>query len=571
KGQFALSMTSGKEGKLAIQGPITVQPMTANLEIRLEQLDVSSIQPYFSEKVKLIVTDGRFSAEGDVDVALKEDSSPTFRYQGKVWVSSFASVDKKEVNDFVKWESLYLSGVDIGLNPTKILIDEVALNGYYNQLTINPDGSININTILALGKADAEAQPDKEGKEEIKETKTELPEIRINTVNLQGGTIKFSDKLNKPNFETDLLQLGGRISGLSSDKEARADVFLKGVKDDSSPLEIKGKINPFGENLFADVKLSFRDIELSPFSPYSGKYLGYILEKGKLHLDLEYKVVGSQLQAKNIAYLDQLTLGDKVDSPEATSLPIKLGIALLKDRDDRIVLDLPVTGDLDDPEFSVGGIVLKMVMNMFAKIVTAPFAALGAMFGGGEELSYIEFETGSFDIDASAGEKLDTLAKALYDRPALDLEIQGEVNPEKDLEALRTLRFNNLVKAEKLKEMVKQGQDAPSVDQIELVPDEYEVYVKMAYEAAEFPKPRDAEGRIKKLPPSEMEKLLITSIEITNDDLRLLAYDRASNAKEYIHETGQIGSERMFIVEPQLAAAADEKGEKSSRVNFKLK
>jgi len=375
----------------------------------------------------------------------------------------------------------------------------------------------------------------------------------------------------KPNIETELTKLGGRISGLSSDKASQADIFIKGVQGNSAPLEIKGKINPLSEDLFADVKFSFKEMELSPFSPYSTKYLGHVLEKGILNLDLMYKISGNSLKAENRVYIDQLTLGDKIDSPDATSLPVKLAISLLKDRNDRITIDLPVEGDLDDPEFSIGPVVMKMLFNLVKKIITAPFSAIGAMFGGQEELSYVNFKNGSFELDDAIKEKLDALSQALYDRPQLSLDIQGSSDQQNDREALRDLRFENLLLAEKRKEMGSAGEKPSDVEQIEVMPEERGKYIEIAFEAAEFAKPRDAAGKIKILPLEEKEKLLFTNILISDDDLRLLAHERASAVKAFITEKGQVESERLFIVEPAAPKGEEKEEESLSRVNFSLK
>jgi len=365
--------------------------------------------------------------------------------------------------------------------------------------------------------------------------------------------------------------MGGKISGLSSAEESRADVFLEGSHGGSSPLEIKGQVNPLIANRFADMTVTFRDIELSPFSPYSGKYLGYILEKGQLTLELGYKLLDNKIQGKNRIFLDQLTLGDKVDSPEATSLPVKLGIALLKDRNGQIELDLPVNGDLNDPEFSISQVIFKMIGNLFAKIISAPFAALGSMFGGGTELSYMDFESGSTQINETMQEQLNKLITALYDRPALQLEIQGAVDPEKDRLALRQIEFDNLVKAQKLKDMTKKGQDALTLNEIKIEPQAYEKYLLKAYKASDIPKPRDQLGRIKKLPIAEMEKLLYTGIDITDENLRLLAHERANIVENYIIASEKVEPRRVFIVEPASLADQEDKDKHQSRVNFSLK
>ncbi|MFC1825879.1 DUF748 domain-containing protein, partial [Thermodesulfobacteriota bacterium] len=570
-GQVSISLRWNKKGNVSVQGSVAADPVSADLTVNVSGLDIRSLQPYFTDKAKLIVTDGNINSKGRVHFSQPKGAAPTASYQGEASITDFASIDQKETQDFLKWKSLHLGGVNIGYQPLKIIVDKVALTDFFSRLIIHPDGKINIRTIFSPEDEAAEKTPEVTAQETSEATAMLLPDIAINTVVLQGGTVSFSDQLTKPNFETNLTELGGRISGLSSAEKSRADVLLKGSHGGSSPLEIKGKVNPLIANRFADMTLTFRDIELSPFSPYSINYLGYILEKGQLTLELGYKLSDNKIQGKNRIFLDQFTLGDKVDSPEATSLPIKLGIALLKDRNGQIELDLPVNGDFNDPEFNIGKIVIKMIGNLFAKIISAPFAALGSMFGGGTELSYMDFEHGSAQINASMQEQLNKLIMALYDRPALQLEIQGAVDPENDRIALRQIEFDNLVKAQKLKDMAKKGQEILPINEVKIEPEAYEKYLTKAYKASDIPKPRNPLGIIKKLPVAEMEKLLYTGIDIADEDLRLLAHERANNVENYIIESEKIEAKRVFIVEPASLSDQGDKDKHQSRVNFSLK
>ena len=385
------------------------------------------------------------------------------------------------------------------------------------------------------------------------------------------GPSTFSDHYIKPNYSANFLEVGGRVSGLSSEETKMADVDLKGKLDNYAPLEISGKINPLSDDLYVDLKVDFKDMDLSPVTPYSGRYAGYTIEKGKLSLNLHYLIVKKKLDAQNRVFLDQFTLGDKVNSPDATKLPVKLAIALLKNRKGEIDLNLPVTGNLDDPKFSLGSVIIKIIVNLLAKAATSPFALLGAIFGGGEELSYLDFDYGSFALSEPGIKKLDTLIKALNDRPALKLEIEGHVDLEKDKEGLRQYLFNKKIKAQKLKEMVKSGMAAVSVDDVKIEKDEYSKYLKMAYKAEKFPKPRNIIGIAKDLPVPEMEKLMLTHIEVKDDDLRLLASQRALAVKDYILKSKQVEPERIFLVEPKTLQPEKKEKLRDSRVDFRLK
>jgi len=264
-------------------------------------------------------------------------------------------------------------------------------------------------------------------------------------------------------------------------------------------------------------------------------------------------------------------LGDRVESPHATKLPVKLAIALLKDRNGQIKLDIPVSGSLDDPKFSIWGIILKIIVNLIAKAATSPFALLGAVFGRGEELSYIEFDYGMTPITEPNQKKIDTLIKALSDRPALKLDIEGHVDLERDREGLKQFLFQRKLRAEKLKEIVKKRQPAVPVDEVKIEPQEYQKYLKLAYKKEKFPKPKNILGMAKDIPAPEMEKLMLTHIEIKESDLRSLANQRAMSVKDAISKLGKIESERIFILEPKSLSPEKKEKLKDSRVELKLK
>ena len=396
-------------------------------------------------------------------------------------------------------------------------------------------------------------------------------DIKIGAITLQGGRIDFSDRSLKPEYSAKLTEIGGRISGLSSEETTMADIELRGKLDDYAPLEITGKINPLKEELYADIKARFKDMDLSSTTPYAGKYAGYTVEKGKLSFDLKYLIANKKLESQNYIFLDQFNLGDKVESPEATTLPVKLAIALLKDRKGEIKLDIPVTGSLDDPEFSIWRIILKILVNLIAKAATSPFALLGSMFGGGEELGFVEFDYGSATITEPNMKKLDTIEKALSDRPALKMDIEGHVDVEKDRDGLKQYLFDRKFKAQKLKDMIKKGEPAIPVDEVRVEKQEYEKYLKMAYKEEKFPKPKNFIGMAKDLPSPEMEKLILTHIEVKESDLRSLAVQRAMKAKESILKSGKVEPERIFILEPKSLAPEKKEKLRESRVDLKLK
>jgi len=396
-------------------------------------------------------------------------------------------------------------------------------------------------------------------------------QISIGKIGLSGGNINFSDLFIKPNYSANLTGVQGMVSELKPD--APGDLEIQAKLDNAAPVDIRGKINPLAKDLFMDIVADARDIELSSLSPYSGKYVGYGIEKGKLSYNAKYKVKNRQLEAENRIILNQLTFGDKVESPDATNLPVLLAVALLKDRNGVIDINLPIGGSLDDPQFSVGGIVLKLIFNIIAKAVTAPFALLGSLFGGGggEELSYIEFDYGRDLLSQSAEAKIKTLSTAMNNRPGLKIEIIGRVDPVNDLQGLIKAALERKIKAQKLRELARQGSAPKSVDEVQIAAGEYERYLKAAYGAENFPKPRNIIGLAKDLPAAEMETLMLKYIQVNDNDLRDLANRRAQAVRDRLLSLGQVTGDRVFIAASKPAAENDKSRAKASRVDFALR
>ena len=324
--------------------------------------------------------------------------------------------------------------------------------------------------------------------------------------------------------------------------------------------------------MYVDLAVDFRDIDLNPMTPYAGKHAGYTIQKGKLSLELKYLIANRQLRSENKIVIDQLTFGDAVNSPDATSLPVRLAVSLLKDRNGVILLNLPVSGSLDDPQFSVWGSVLQILRNLIAKAATAPFALIGAALGGdGEEMNYVEFPYGRVTLEAPAEEKLKKMGAAFADRPELKVEISGHVEKEKDLEGLRMYRFERKLKVQKVGETEEKETEETSLDHVTISQDEYLEYLALAYKHESFPKPRNLIGLAKDLPQEEMENLILTHIEVTDDDLQELAKQRAKVVREYLLSAGQLDAGRIFLVEPK-AILLDNQGEtRGSRVVFTIK
>jgi uncharacterized protein involved in outer membrane biogenesis len=574
KGRIASSLLLNGKGTISVAGTVGIEPLSADLRMELKGIEIAPFQPYFARKVNATVTGGAISMAGRLSLASTEKEMKV-SYKGGADLADFSAIDKVNGTDLLKLGSLSLTDMDVGYSPLSINIKGVSLSDFYALVLVNPEGKINLQEMMTAEAPQGEAAPvgtpqEKGGQPAAAEDKSPK-NVRIEQVTLQGGKLDFVDKWVKPEFSTKLSEMAGRVSGLSAEANTTADVQVLAKLNDYAPLEITGKINPLREDLFVDLKARIKDLDLSSATPYSGKYAGYTIEKGKLSFDAQYSVNKRKLDSQNNIFIDQFTFGEKVDSPQATKLPVRLAIALLKDRKGEIKLDLPVSGSLDDPKFSVWKIVLQVIVNLITKAATSPFALLGAMFGGGEELSYVEFDYGSTAITEPSMKKLETVVKALHERPSLSIEIEGHADKERDTDGLRKLFFDRKVKAQKLNEIARKGETAFPVDDVKIEPADYERYLKRAYRQEKFPKPKNVLGLTKDIPALEMEKLMLTNIEVKEGDLRTLASQRAMKVKDVILKSQQVDPQKVFIIEPKSLEPEKKAKVRDSRVDFKLK
>jgi hypothetical protein len=321
---------------------------------------------------------------------------------------------------------------------------------------------------------------------------------------------------------------------------------------------------------FVDIAAKADGIELPGLSPYSAKYTGYPIIKGTLTVDVHYLLDNQKLTANNHIYLDQLTFGDHIADPNAANLPVRLAVKLLSDSRGVIDLNIPISGSLNDPQFSIGAVVWTAFKNIVVKALTSPFKLVASAFGGGgggeQDLSYVEFEPGYATLTSDAQGRLETISKALKARPGLSLDISGWVDPKADRDAFPHAELEHLIEEQKIADVGKPADGSA----VKISKEEYPTYLKRAYRAARFPKPRNAIGMTKSLPPEEMEKLMLEHLAATDGDLARLA-DRRANVVRAFLSRQQIEPGRLFIVAPKLDATASAENAKTSRAELSLK
>ncbi|MGS0741543.1 DUF748 domain-containing protein [Glaciimonas sp. GG7] len=606
---IALLTTLNKSGKLTLNGSAAPQFKTLDLAIDAQRLPIAALQPYFTELLNVTLSTGQANAKGKLQLtppAGKKDLIA--RYNGTLRLTNFHVIDKENGADFLKWRTLDVSSINASIDGPRqnINLGKISLDDLYARAILSPEGKLNLQNIIVstAGKTAVVTEPATtsgpkksddsaagaqagEGKMIKGDTtaiplpppppKTNAPIIRIAQVVLKNGNINFTDNFVKPNYTANMTSMNGSIGAIASDKPAPAPIDLNGKIDNDAPVTISGSLNPLFKPMFVDIKASANGVELPSLTPYAAKYAGYAIVKGKLSMDVNYKVEEQLLTAQNHLRIDQLTFGDKIDSPDATKLPVRLAVALLKDRNGQIDINLPISGSLSDPQFSVGGIIVRVFVNLIVKAVTSPFALLSSAFGGGEELGYAEFKPGSAILTTQTKAKLDTLTKALLDRPALKLDIMGRVDPVADSAGLREETLNRKLSAFKQKssaaktEDTEADTDASSPKETALTDADKAQFMDKVYKSEKFDKPRNAIGFAKSLPVPEMAQLILTNTKVTPDDLRALADQRAQAVRSYLETQSKIPLERIFLIAPKLTADGIKDKGAPNRVDFALR
>ncbi|MES2017498.1 MAG: DUF748 domain-containing protein [Pseudomonadota bacterium] len=572
--QLDLQATAGKAGKLGASGTLGLAPLHAQLALDIDKLSLLPLQPFATESVNLRLTQGALSTHGKLTLDSGANGVLKGSYQGDASVNHLETVDQLSATDFVRWNALTLAGMDVQLEPFSISVDKVSLADFFARVIIDKTGRINLQDVRRTGPAGQRSLTDAAERANAPEVAPApaadeaLPPIRINTLALTGGKVRFTDNFIRPNYTASLNELHGAVTGLSSVGNANAGVELKGLVN-SAPLAITGRINPLQRNLFLDIKADVRGIELATLSAYADKYVGYGIDKGKLSFEVAYQLQDRQLTSQNRLILDQLTFGDESSNPDVKRLPVRLAVALLSDRNGIIDISVPIGGTLDDPQFSVGGIVLQIIGNVIVKTATAPFALLAKAFGGGEQMSTLEFDAGRATINPAAEANLTVLAKALQERPGLKLDVVGRSNPVTDLDALKVVAIERKVRALKTRDLQARGAALPA-GAVVVGKDEYLALLKRVFKDETFAKPRNAIGMQKSLDQAEMEALMRANVKIDNDDLLTLARRRSQAAKDWLVANGSVAVERIYLVAPEGDDGSG-KAAPSCRADFTLR
>jgi hypothetical protein len=545
--------------KLAAKGQVALDTPALAVHVDVSDFNLASLQPYLGTYTQMTLSRGALSAALD----LKRSAASLFDMAGSIEVAKLHTIDNALKQEFITWDRLRLSGLEYSQEPARLRIETVAANAPYARLIIAPDQSINVSKVLSAPAGSMPAPIQTVDKGEGPRA-AEPPPLRVSigAVRIVNGAANFADFWIQPNYAVNLQNMNGSILGLSSDPKSRARVQFEGKVDRYAPAKIDGDINLLSAALYTDLKVSFKGVEMTSVTPYSGRFAGYKIEKGKLSIDVAYLVENRTLTAKQRFVIDQLELGERVESEDAVHLPLKLAVALLKDRNGVIDIDLPMTGSLDDPQFRMGPLIWKAFVGLISKAATAPFALLGRLFGGGEEMNIIEFEAGSAALDPAAQEKIVSITKALTERPALQLDVPTTYSPEVDRESINARRLEGLLRSLPKSDDLALAEPAR---RFELLVTQYR-----ADYGAKAPLPAaalalDATKKGDRTPEAvaaanrEIEAAIVQKHAVTDTDLEQLGQMRARAIQDALLGGGTLDATRVFILGANAATPAENK------------
>jgi len=596
---LAIDGVVNRRGRFKITGDAAIKPLRSKLRINLRRVDLAALDPYVTSGLNATIARAALTMNGTAQVESRDDKLRA-NYRGDAMLGQVSVLDKLTGDSFLRWNSFTANGIDAryGEGEPRVHIAGLALSDFFARIILNKNGQLNISDIVTNRQVapvsltrshNGPPQPAPAPPAPPAPTAGATPsgesapttgasikaDLEIAGVTLQGGQINYTDNFIKPNYAADLTEVGGKVGAFGTQTTTPAEVLIDGKIDNTSPVQISGAVNPLTPEAAVDLTVKANDVALTNLSAYSTKYTGYPITNGTLTVDVHYLLNHGILKADNHIVIKQLAFGDRVQNSTAANLPIRLAVTILKDPQGKIDLRVPVSGSLSDPQFSITGVIWHAFANVLMKAITSPFSLLtsaisGVVGGGGatQNLSYVDFEPGFAYLSPAADKKLDALAKALKDRPALKLEITGGVDPKLDRDPLREGLLDRAIRERKLEAEGGKVKGAELGD-VKVTPDEYDKYLRRVYKAADFPKPRDFIGLTKSLPPDQMKKLIIANTKITDLQLTQLAEQRAAAVRNYLDK--KIASDRLIITAPRLNAEGIKDHGKTSRVDLSLR
>jgi len=564
----------GRKGRIEAKGKAVLDPLKVSGDLSLNQLGLRRLDGYLAEYTELLFAGGRLGADLKYEYAAGEKTH--LSVTGDATVSDVQLRDNRGSGEFAGAKALELKGISLTGEPYRLHVAAVNLREPSLAVDIDEKGASNFRYALRLPQAEpetpeqaaAKADKPKAGKDKnVKPAPAQAapqPEpaappaepaeevVTIGRVSMTGGTVRFHDASVKPAFTSVVSEMQLAATELSQAPDAKPKLDFK-AKFGPTPITVLGTCNPLVSPPHIDLAISVNGMEMVPLTPYTLSYLAYPVEKGRLYADVKFRTNEWELSADNKFFIEQLVLGPKDKRPGAPNVPVQFGLSLLQDGNGDMQLDLPVRGRLDDPDFRIGAIVFKAIVNLFFKALASPFSLIGSIFGGSDSgnMDFVIFEPGYSDLGEKAREKLDTIIKALTSRAKLKLEVDGVIDPDADRKGLVKAIFERKVRQQKYDDLPRKQRAATTVDQVRVAPEEYQEYLFDAYKAEDDPEGLRPTSLfvVDPQPVDVMEKFIMDRIQVTDADLEELSVARARSVKDYIIAKAPALTERVFLLD----------------------
>ncbi len=546
---FELNTGINNSGSLYLKGNAGLSPFAAQSDIEINAVNLEKFQSYVDKFAHLDLIKGVFSLDGKLDVVRGEQGELDVKFKGNTGIARLITRDQIQNKDLVKWENLTLKNVEADVLAQRYSASALLLEKPYARVVIAKDKTLNFANILINAPSEKDTK-----KHSAQQAISPNFYFKLDHVQISNGSSSFADFSMILPFAAEIKGLEGGATGISSDHESTIHVTLKGNAYDLAPVDIKGKIQPYVGDYRA--ALNFKGMPLPLVSAYMAEFSGYKVEKGKMSLGMNYDVTAGELTATNNLLIEQFELGEKIDNPHAVDAPFDLAIALLKDVNGSINLDVPITGSLNDPHFDLSSIVGDALLNVVTKVVTSPFHAIAELLGTDDDLSVVQFAAGQSELTEWQRQKLEGLSKILRERSILKLEIKGTAFQEQDWQILRDEALTDRLKTLKSEEINRSNSQKIRPEYVEL--DDADVQKLLAQEfKAKFPQlvKKSFLGGFELVKPemgefySVAKKMLAEALPVEQKRLNKLAAARARAIAKYIVQQGGVPNERVFILD----------------------
>jgi|WetSurSiteA1Bulk_404760.scaffolds.fasta_scaffold00159_7 hypothetical protein len=546
---FQLDVGMNNTGTIQVNGDATFEPFVSHLAINAKTIDLEPFQSYLEKIAHLDIIEGQLTLNGKLAMAMPDKQPLDLRFTGDSNINQLITRDQKRHKDFITWKNLALKGVAVDLRKDSYTADSLIIDKPYAKVTIKKDKTINFSDIFIT-----DSQPDKTPVKTV--AKPQQPYFKLHKVQVIDGSSDFADNSLIMPFAAQIKSLDGGASDISSEQKSTIKISLKGNAYDLAPVDIDGHISPYLGNY--DLSLNFKEMPMPLMSPYMVEFAGYKVEKGKMSLGLKYKVVNDELTASNNILIDQFELGEKIDNPHAVSLPLELAVALLKDADGKIKMDVPITGSLNDPQFDIGAIVSDALANALSKVISSPFRAIASLADSDEnqDLSSINFSAGNAVLNKTQYEKLTVLANVLKQRPILTLDIKGTAFQNQDWPAMRETALYDLLKKIRAEEINKHSDKKILPEYVELSTDDYkrllaDLFIEKFPQLAKkslFGKPELIDAKSGDFYEVAKQQLSVT-LKGEQSRLKKLAAQRAQAIARYLVQQSGVPNAQVFILD----------------------